>query len=52
MSVKDLQGVANRCQIDLFVPSQQNLYILLNLQDLVVIGGEIEFSERAPNDGG
>jgi len=43
MTIKNLQGVTNRGQIDLFVPSQQNLYISLNLQHLVVIRGQIEF---------
>src|SRR5438309_208135 len=45
MPVKYLQRVANRCKVNLFIPGQQNLYILLNLKHLIVISRELEFGQ-------
>src|SRR5437016_6688147 len=45
MPVKDLQRVANCRKVDFFIPSQQNLYILLNLKHLIVVGRETEFRQ-------
>src|SRR5712692_7701065 len=51
MTIKYLQRVTNGGQVYLFIPGQQNVYILLNLKDLVVIGREFEFSEGTPYHG-
>jgi hypothetical protein len=49
MTIKYLQRVADGGQVYLLIPSQQNPYILLNLKDLVVVSGELEFSESTAN---
>src|SRR5258708_37458557 len=50
MTIKYLQRVADRRQVNLLIPHQQNLYILLNLKHLFVSCRELELSECALND--
>jgi len=51
MPIKYLQRVANGCQAYLFIPPQQNLYILLDLKDLVIIGRKLEFRKGTADYG-
>ena len=51
VAIEDLQRVANGCQAYLFIPGQQNLYILLNLKDLVIISRKLEFRQGTADYG-
>src|ERR1700674_1592942 len=46
VTIKYRQWIANRSQIHSLIPAQQNPYILLNLKDLLITGGELELAER------
>ena len=47
--VEDIQRITNGGQVHFVIPSRQDLYILLNLQDLVVIGRQLELFEGTAN---
>src|SRR6266851_2780897 len=51
MTIKYLQRVAIGCQAYLLIPRQQNLYILLNLKDLVIISRNLEFRKGTADYG-
>jgi hypothetical protein len=50
MTIKYLQRVADGGQVYLFIPHQQDLYILLNLKHLFVIHRELKLAECTPDD--
>src|SRR5215470_12687936 len=41
VAIKDFEGIADGGQVDLVIPSQQDIYILLNLKHLLVIRWQV-----------